>query len=290
MTERVLVTGAAGFLGSALTATLRRGGVDVIASSRNGGEGMIRSELSDAGDVRTLFTSQRFSSVIHCAATISSEFSVTAELVRNNILATTILANEAKAAGVRNFVFCSSIEVYGGEGPYVEDSDRKPTNAYGWSKAAIEDSLSLIAALDFRVRVLRFSGLHGHGRSSGILHRLITAHMTDMPCSITEPESVFRLCAVDDAVDAIVRTSKHHVDDTYRVFNIGSAEILTLREIACRVGAVLGAHARLFFPERAPVRNRAFSIERATTELGFIPRTMDTVIRSCMTTVGRNNE
>src|SRR4029453_17043466 len=85
------------------------------------------------------------------------------------------LANQAKAAGVRTFVFASSCSVYGfaGDAPRTGHSALDPLTAYAKSKVLMEEALAGLADDTFRVSCLRFAtacGMSDRLRLDLVLH------------------------------------------------------------------------------------------------------------------------
>jgi UDP-glucose 4-epimerase len=170
----VLVTGAAGYLGShAVAALTRQGravvGVDDYRSSRRGvvhalaelcetRPTIIEADLTNERAAFEVFSSFRIGAVIHFAGLKSVAESMTDPHLyyRNNIGATVSLLAAMDAAGVRDLVFSSSCTVYGDAArvPIDETEPVAPISPYGASKAAIEAMLTGMCASDDRWRVL----------------------------------------------------------------------------------------------------------------------------------------
>lgn len=150
---RVLVTGASGFIGTNLIGELQRAGCEPIGVSRR--------------IVPTLHTIQSYDAhtdwsrhlngvdaVVHLAARAhvlrDTSSDPLAEFRRSNVAATTNLARQASAAGVRRFIFLSSIGVNGNRtspGQHFTANDiPNPQNAYALSKAEAEESLTEISS------------------------------------------------------------------------------------------------------------------------------------------------
>lgn len=150
---RVLVTGGAGFLGSALVRALVERGdavrvLDALtyAGRREHLEGL-EVELQ-VGDVRDPSACQRALAgvevVVHCAAETHVDRSLRDPLlfVRTNVEGTQVLLKEAASAGVERFHHVSTDEVYGslaaGEGAWAPTAPLRPRNPYAASKAAAD--------------------------------------------------------------------------------------------------------------------------------------------------------
>ena len=155
----VLVTGAAGFIGSHTARYCLDLGMKVIAvddmsggfkANIPSGVTFVRGDLKDAHFVDRLFADHKFEYVYHLAAYTAEGLShfVRTYNYRNNLVATALLVNAAVKSGtVRCFVFTSSVAVYGAEqAPFDESTVPVPEDPYGVAKYAAE--LDLRAARD----------------------------------------------------------------------------------------------------------------------------------------------
>lgn len=144
----ILITGATGFVGQALIADLTERGVTFSAASRNERPGYyavgdITPHTNWAGAL------EGATAVIHLAARVhvmsDTSANPIAEYRRANVHATTNLARQAAAAGVRRFVFVSSIKVNGEAThpgvPFTEADEPAPVDPYGQSKLEAEQAL-----------------------------------------------------------------------------------------------------------------------------------------------------
>jgi nucleoside-diphosphate-sugar epimerase len=209
------------------------------------------------------------------------------ELVRANVLATANVAAAAAESGCRSFVYCSSIAVYGRV--KAEEVDESvvpaPDGPYGWSKLAGEQ-VALAAGGGMAVAVLRLAGVHGAGRTSGAVFAMLRAATSGDPLSVTEPESRFRFVFVDDVVAAIASLLASDPAPT-GVFNVGGADVMTLREMAERVRSLTGSSSPIHCATGAPARSEVVTCERLEARLGFAPEPFEVHLRRMAADLGR---
>ena len=153
-----LVTGANGFVGSALWARLRRDGMPVrgavrsLCSPPDGAETVVIGSLSSETEWTVALS--KVEQVVHLATRVhvmnDKSSDPLAEFRRVNVEGTAALARQAAAAGVKRFVFLSSVKVNGefteaGQ-PFTADDVPAPEDPYGVSKHEAEKLLRQIAA------------------------------------------------------------------------------------------------------------------------------------------------
>ena len=176
----ILVTGAAGFIGSHTTDQLLAAGHTVtgVDNFRTGRRANLSTALAaprftlheldvSAPDaLAQLVTRARPDAIIHLAALVSVQESMTNPAVNYtlNVQATQQVAEAARLNGVRRIVFASSAAVYGDatELPIRESADKKPISPYGAAKLASEALLlGHGAAFDLSVRCQRYFNVFG---------------------------------------------------------------------------------------------------------------------------------
>jgi nucleoside-diphosphate-sugar epimerase len=172
--SRILLTGNMGYVGPGVVQQLRQAfptaeliGYDLgfFAHCLTGAERLPESRLDrqEFGDVRQVPAEllAGVDAVVHLAAISNDPMGKAYEEVTMEInhLAGIELARQAKAAGVRAFVFASSCSIYGmgGEDAKTETSSVNPLTAYARSKVASEQDLAPLADDDFVVTCLRFA-------------------------------------------------------------------------------------------------------------------------------------
>ena len=257
----ILVTGAAGFVGGALVRRLAAdhafGGV--VAAVRR--KAMAWPEVVRQVQVGDLLPTSSWSNaligvdaVVHCAARVhvmNDDATDALQAYREvNVSCTLNLARQAALAGVRRFVFMSSIKVNGefteaGQ-PFTADDVPAPEDPYGVSKHEAEQLLRQIAAeTGMEVVIIRPPLVYGPGVKANfesLMHWL--ARGVPLPlAAVTENRR--SLVALDNLVDLIV-TCLNHPAAANQTFLVSDGEDLSTAELLKRMGAAMGRPARLF--------------------------------------------
>lgn len=154
---KLLISGGSGFVGGAFYASYRDR-FDIERFSFRGGLDDLVFDGTDA--------------VVHFAALVHQVQSAPAALYEAvNVDKTVALATKAKAAGVKQFVFMSSIKACGEESerPYTEDSACRPQDVYGTSKQKAEQLLAQLEDESFKIAIVRAPLVYGEGVKANML-------------------------------------------------------------------------------------------------------------------------
>lgn len=254
----VFVTGATGFVGRALCAVMiKRGSLRISVRDKATGNGLegvddvIQASLSPEQDWAVAMAG--VSVVIHCAARVHvmSEEAVDplAEFRRVNVDGTLRLAQQAAAAGVKRFIFLSSIKVNGEQtlvgAPFIADQQPNPCDPYGVSKMEAEEGLRALARdTEMEVVIIRPPLVYGPGVKANFL-----AMMRWLKRGIPLPLGAVTgnrrsLVALDNLVDLIV-TCIDHPAAANQTFLVSDGESLSTAALLRRMGNALWRPARL---------------------------------------------
>ncbi len=254
--SRILVTGANGYLGSRVVercAALSDVHVDAVwharddSLARNANVQHHRCDLADRDAVARLFAAARVDAVIHTAALLPDGGpQYLSRAVTANVLGTAHLGECAAAAGVRRFVYCSSISVYGAtprpEAGWTEESVAAPVSPYGWSKFVGEECVRLACADSGLTGLsLRLAGIHGGPRRSGVLYQFMMAAAANKPLTVNDAGAPFQILFLGDAVDALWSAVSAPVDTPYVRINVASHVAPSMRRLAEDVVAAAGS-------------------------------------------------
>ncbi|WP_421684631.1 UDP-glucose 4-epimerase family protein [Stutzerimonas urumqiensis] len=265
----MLLTGATGFVGQALLAELAQRGETIVATSRQaqqlaGAERCVRiADLN--GDTDWQQALLGIDAVIHAAARVhvlhERAADPLAEFRRANADGTLTLARQAKEAGVRRFVFISSIKVSGESTPpgkpFRADDVPCPSDPYGVSKREAEDGLmGLAAETGMEVVIVRPPLVYGPG-VKGNFARMIKLVEKGLPLPLGAVHNKRSLVGIDNLIDLIIRCVEHPAAAN-QVFLAGDGEDLSTTELLRCVAEAMGKPARLI------------SVPAGTLQLGAI--------------------
>lgn len=256
----VLVTGANGFVGRAVWLRLNAlSDVQAVAAVRrvdslaNHGASVVQiGELSAQTDWSRALDGT--SAVVHTAARVhvmkDAATDSLAEYRRVNVEGTLSLARQAAAAGVKRFVFLSSVKVNGeatgAEKPFTADDAPAPQDAYGISKWEAEEALREIAVhTGMAVVIVRPTLVYGPGVKANFAAMLRwLARGVPLPLGAVTYNRR-SLVALDNLVDLIV-TCLIHPAAANQTFLVSDGEDLSTADLLKRMGLALGRPARLF--------------------------------------------
>jgi nucleoside-diphosphate-sugar epimerase len=238
---RVLVTGATGFVGTALVADLAARGIDVAAATRaNPGE--IDGNTDWSGVLRGVDV------VFHLAgrAHVSHDPTDTT-YQRVNVDGTRRLAEACAAASVRRLVFLSSVKVNGeesGTSPYTVDSVPRPLDVYGRSKLDAEKALADVSArTGLAFTIVRTPLVYGPGVKANFL-RLMSAVDRGIPLPFGRIRNRRSLTYVKNLTDALVHVACQD-PAVGRTYLVSDGDDVSTAELVRRIAVSLGRSPRL---------------------------------------------
>jgi UDP-glucuronate 4-epimerase len=297
--KRVLVTGAAGFIGSHLVDTLLAEGWDVTGVDNfdpfyprrikednvgsHAGRARWRLVEADIAEPAALDALEgTFDVIVHLAAKAGVRPSITEPLAyqRTNVAGTQSLLEFAKARAVPQFVFGSSSSVYGinPRVPWAEsDHVLQPISPYASTKVSGELMGHVYSQLyGIRFLALRFFTAYGpRQRPDLAIHAFARNMLTSMPIPVfgngqTRRDYTF----VGDTVSGI-RAAMTYSGSMYEVINLGNSRTVSLSEMIAELERVLDVEARVQrLPEQpGDVPQTWACIDKAKALLGYDPQT-----------------
>lgn len=242
MTEPILVTGAAGFVGRHVTHLLRSRGVQVVAHARLPGPGI--DWAADLTDPQTFLDPMRFdvATVIHCAAAIPARSD---KFDRDNTVAsTTLAASLSRAKSLKRIVHVSSVAVYQRPaiGRWDIDENARTVDGHGTdgsyaaSKRAAERSLDAVGENKPEVAIthLRASSIYGPGMvRTTLLPVLVARALRNEPLLLRGPRPYFQnfIHVADAAEVAVALIQEERFAPVVNAFSDDTHEVAALAEL-----------------------------------------------------------
>ncbi|MBO0734640.1 MAG: NAD(P)-dependent oxidoreductase, partial [Methylocapsa sp.] len=286
----ILVIGGAGYIGSVLVGNLLEKGmrVTILDAMHFGGESIRRIAAhpnltlvrDDFRHVEALIRIMSGAgSVVHLGGLVgdpacSINESVTIDV---NVTATKIIADIAKAAGVRRFVFASSCSVYGICDETATEAARfNPQSLYARTKVASEVVLDGLNSPEFAVTRLRFGtiyGVSGRTRFDLVVNLLCAKAVRDGVITLYGADQVRPFVHVEDVAAAILLTLQAPAPQIAgEIFNVGSdAQNYTLGDVASMIKRQVPKATIVSDDTFVDKRNYRVSFEKIRTRLGFEP-------------------
>ena len=255
----ILVTGGAGFVGGALLKALRaQGGYSLRTSVRQGGKGVSLAGVDVfaadlALDTDWVEALEGVDAVVHTAARVHVMNDHAADPLaafrRTNVEGTLALARQAAVAGVRRFVYVSSVKVNGESTlpgrPFTERDVPAPRDPYGISKLEAEQGLWLIAqGSGMELVIIRPPLVYGPGVRANF-RVLMRAVINNLPLPLAAVDNRRSLVALANLNDFIV-TCINHPAAANEVFLVSDADDLSTPELVRRLSRILGKPPKLF--------------------------------------------
>lgn len=233
---RILVTGSAGFLGSEIVAQASLAGQSVTATDRFGsakasGVPFFSADILDPNGLSKIVDG--IDCVCHVAGLahiFNKSEALTAPFHTVNVTGTENVARAAVRAGVKHFVFISSVSVYGGVAQgKAEDSECQPEGAYAESKFDAERCLiDLCQEKGVNLTILRLATLYGEG-DPGNVARLIGIINRRRFIWVGEGKNLKSILYREDAARACIETMNAPVTGI-NIYNV-SAVPVRMRDI-----------------------------------------------------------
>ena len=298
----ILVTGAAGFIGAALSERLLARGHSVVGLddfndyydpalkearaarlAPKAGFRLVRGDLADEGALETLFAGGRFDVVVNLAAQAGVRYSLRNPMayVRSNLVGFVNLLERCRHHGLPRLVYASSSSVYGGnvKMPFSED-DRvdAPVSLYAATKKSDELLAHTYAHLyGLQTVGLRFFTVYGPwGRPDMAPWLFADAMLSGRPIKVFNHGKMRRdFTYVDDIVTGVVACVESTALGPEELFNIGNNTPVELLHFIDVLAGALGVEPKMEMLPMQPgdVPATYADISRIQSKLGYAPTT-----------------
>jgi len=301
--KNILVTGAAGYIGSHVCDVLLKAGYYVIAvdnftnskpEALNGKDvKLYYSDIADRKVMSRIFNENSIDAVVHLAGYKVAPESVKEPLkyYRNNVAGTVALLEIMQEYGVKKLVFSSSAAVYGNSGPGAVSEEYRgiPLNPYGRSKQMIEDILHDLYVSDnsWNIIVLRYFNPVGGKKFADKAESLLD-HIVEVAAGKKEKLIIYGAdyptydgtCVRDyvhvmDLADIhILALEKLVYTPGIKVYNVGSGKGCSVLDLVKTFQKTVGINVPYVIAGRRPgdIAESYADIRKVTSQLGFKPR------------------
>lgn len=312
----MLVTGGAGYIGSFMTKFLLDSGYQVIVidSLERGHKNAVDAradlkqfDIKDKEKLSQLFSKNSINAIIHFAAYISVEESVSNPKLyyENNVSGSEILFNTAIEHGIKQFIFSSTAAVYGNpiQVPIPEDHPKNPTSPYGQTKLQMEEILSRLAKKhDTSFAILRYFNAAGaswdgslgeaHIPETHIIPNAIMASLSQKPFLLfgTDYKTSDGTCVRDyihvlDLCNAhLLALEKLQKQKGKYFYNVGTGKGFSNKEVLNTIETITGTKINITEEKRRPGDPDILIADptKINQELSFVPKYSDlkTIIES----------
>jgi nucleoside-diphosphate-sugar epimerase len=297
---RLLITGASGFVGGALSDVENRQGILVRGAFRANTQLRPFADATIVGEIDGATDWERaldgVDVVIHCAARVhvmkDKAADPMAEFIKTNVDGTANLAYQAVKAGVKRLVFVSSVKVNGeqsSEGkPFAETDIPEPQDAYGISKWEAEQTLLKIAqGTGLEVVIVRPPLIYG-ARVGGNFLGLLRGVSRGLPLPFGAVRNKRSLLYVENLAEALILCAIHP-NASGQTYLVSDGRDVSTAELIRMIASALTCKARLFYFPTSLMRALALLMGRGDKvgrllgslqvsnakirkELGWVPR------------------
>jgi UDP-glucuronate 4-epimerase len=296
---KVLVTGAAGFIGSHLCDKLLADGRQVVGvdnfddfyepkvkwrnlenSLANDNFGLIEADIRDASAMNDAI-GQGFDVVVHLAARAGVRPSIENPLLYAdvNVSGTVVMLEAAKRHNIKKFIFGSSSSVYGNNEkvPFSEnDNVDFPISPYAATKKACELVCHTYQSLyGIDLTCLRYFTVYGpRQRPDLAIHKFARLIEQDKPIPVFGDGNMMRdFTYIDDIISGT--TAAIEKCSGYNIYNLGESKPIKLSKLIEHIEQALGKKAKKEFLPKQPgdVERTYADINKARRELGYKPCT-----------------
>ncbi|CAN5669896.1 UDP-glucose 4-epimerase GalE [soil metagenome] len=314
--KNIFITGCAGYIAGIITEKLlaenyKISGIDDFRNSYPDNVNKdIKFYLGNYGNkelLNKIFTENKIDCICHLAAetTISHSMSDPYKYFENNLQNGIVLFEAMRKNKIRNIILSSTAAVYGNPEftPINESHKLKPVNAYGESKLMIENVLKWYGiSYGFKYNIFRYFNASGASNSSGE-HRIDESHILPRIFNAVLNKTKFKIFGdnyftkdgtcirdyvhVEDIADAHIRALKNIEINDIGIYNLGSGNGLSVKEIVSLCENELNCFIDIKYEAKraGDPAELVCTFDKANAELGWKPlcSTPENIIKSGFT-------
>lgn len=279
---KIIVTGAAGFIGSHLLDYLLGLGYEVVGidnySVGNYQHTAIKrlDLLKNQKEISKLISTFKPKVIYHLAAWAHeglSQFSPT-RIIENNLNAYLTILIPAINSKVKKIILFSSMSVYGNQKPpFTENMDRKPIDIYGVAKTAMEQTTEILADVhNFEYVILRLHNVYGPRQNMADPYRNVIAIFIN--CLLRrksfyiygDGEQKRAFSYIDELIPYLAKVGWEDVAN--KIINIGSSKPYTINQLANEIlKHFINVPAPIYLPDRPQEVKNAYASSKMAQKL-----------------------
>ncbi len=283
--KKVLVTGAGGFLGTALSSRLKREGAMVISVSKIARGDIVAGDITSKRQMEVFLSSRDLYACFHLAgeALVEKGKQSPYTTFKNNIVGTLNILELGKIYNIPRIIISSTAHVYGDtKPPTSEDTPAKPSRPYETSKTCA-DLIAQSYADSYHLPVLipRFVNIYGPGdmNFSRLIPKTIRSILAGQSPMLWGGEAKRDFLYIDDAIEAFVRLAEtpNSTLETNRIFNFASGEVTSIRSVIEKLIALSGADVAIqheIIGREQEISSQFVTLDKAHRILGWQANTM----------------
>jgi len=299
--SRILVTGAAGFIGSSLADKLLCCGHEVIGidnfdnyySSKLKQENLKKAlidpnysfynaSIENIDELDKIFSDNKIDKIVHLAAKVGVRASIENPLsyIQTNIIGTANILEMMKKHNIKHMSIASSSSVYGNNSAnqFSENLNiGKPISLYAATKAADEQLCYTYHHLyNLNIYILRFFTVYGPRQRPDLAINKFTDNIIhNKPIDMYGDGKTLRdYTYIDDIVNGIIASLSYNKTG-YEIFNLGGGNPITLKEMITTIETATGKKAKInqLPMQQGDVDKTISDISKAERSLGYKPKT-----------------
>lgn len=260
VTDKILLTGASGFLGFNLLNRLIKENVPYIAISKHGDtkNRIYKLDLNNILKVKQFVSSNKFSLVIHLAGyvNLNREYAVAKKCIEDNVLGTLNLLEACKDISLKRFIYSSTEEIYGkNQIPYLENQIPLPPSPYSISKLTSENLIRYYSNSNhFESVILRLATVYGpYMNNTKFISKAITNALANRTIELNSGQKKRNYIYIDDVIDALLLSYRISLSTKTITINVGQKTSTKLSDFINKVLNISGSSSRVLYgaiPER----------------------------------------
>lgn len=303
--NKVLVTGATGFIGSYLCEALLKEGYSVLGlaygdkkkiKNLNKNFKLLECDVSSFKVVEKIIKKYKPEGILHLAAILPKTSNDNPfPFLDINVGGTLNIMEACRLHNVKKVIYSSSMSVYGKNPEYLPVDEKhpvRPYNFYSLTKLLAEEVCSFYAMeYGINVAVLRYSGVYGANRHGGAVANFVKNATKGNPLTISNNIS-WDIVHAEDVAKANISAFKKLNNFKFEIINIGSGKELNIKDLAEKIIKSSSSKSKIKISNNfysAQQSHFYYNISKAERLLEFKSQDFDVVIEKYINQVRNNN-